>query len=155
MVRWLLNFLTANSVKSAKLNTRFCNYAGQLIYGKPNDFGPSGTLGIYNNSKLLGVVVFHGWQPDYGVIEISGAASSPAWLCKRSIREIMHICFEQHQCQQIVSRMATDNERAIKIYKFLGFESVLLPNMRGKEKHEWLMVLTKDQWKTHRLNKDF
>ena len=64
----------------------------------------------------------------------------------------MAICFEQHKCQQIVSRMARDNERAIKIYRFLGFKGILLPNMRGSGKHEWLMLLTSDQWKANKLN---
>ena len=64
----------------------------------------------------------------------------------------MGICFVQHNCQQIVSRMAVNNERAIKIYKFLGFTSVTLPNMRGSGKHELLMLLTSDQWKAHKFS---
>ena len=109
-------------------------------------------MGIFKNKKLIAAIVFHGWQPEYGVIEISAAATNAAWLSKRTIREIMAVCFDQHGCQQIVSRMATDNSRAIQIYEFLGFQKVLLPNMRGSGKHEWLMLLTKDQWATHRLN---
>jgi RimJ/RimL family protein N-acetyltransferase len=87
------------------------------------------------------------------LIELSAAADSPAWLCRRSINEIMTICFEQHNCQQIVSRMAIDNERAIQIYDFLGFDTVILPNMRGKGRHEHLKLLTKDKWAMNKLNR--
>lgn len=147
-----VRFLYANAKASPKLNTAFCNFAAQLIFSQPNDFGPCGTLGIFDDGKLIAAIIFHGWHPGYGVIEISAAASSPKWFSKRAVREIMAICFIQHNCQQIVSRMATNNERAIKIYKFLGFKALLLPNMRGAGKHEWLFMMTKDQWAKHRLN---
>ena len=124
-----------------------------MISKEGSDFGPCGTLGIFNNDRLIAGIIFHEWQPRYGTMEITAAATSPAWLTKRSIREIMAICFDQHQCQQIFSRMAIDNERAVQIYKFLGFNSVLLPNMRGSGKHEWLMLLTRDQWKANKLSK--
>lgn len=148
----MLKYLFANALKTPALNTSFCNFAAQVIFNRPNDFGPCGSMGIFKNQKLIAAIVFHGWQPEYGVIEISAAATNAAWLSKRIIRQIMAVCFDQHDCQQIVSRMATDNSRAIQIYEFLGFQKVLLPNMRGSGKHEWLMLLTKDQWATHRLN---
>ena len=110
-------------------------------------------MGVFKNDTLIAAVVFHSWLPDYGIMEISAAATNPQWLTKTTIREIMANCFESHNCQQLVSRMAVDNERAVKIYKFLGFTSVLLPNMRGRGKDEFLMLLTKEQWHAHKLNR--
>ena len=150
-VRSLLKFLFANVQKNQKLNSLFCDFAAKIIFNAANDFGPCGSMGIFKGQKLIAAIVFHGWQPQFGVMEISAGAISPSWLCKRSIREIMSVCFDQHGCQQIVSRMATDNDRAIKIYEFLGFQKVLLPNMRGSGKHEWLMTLTKDKWANHKF----
>ena len=148
-----MKFLFANDNSSPKLNRVFCKFAAHIIWGRNNDFGPCGSMGIFKGSELIAAIIFHGWQQEYGVIEISAAAKSPAWLTRKSIQEIMMICFDQHNCQQIVSRMSTDNERAIKIYKYLGFDSVLLPNMRGSGKHEWLMLLQRDQWNAHKLRK--
>ena len=150
----MLKFLCASDKSAPKLNNALVDYAAQIIYGKKNGFGPCGSMGIFKNEKLIAAIIFHNWIPENGVIEISAAASSPAWLTKRSIREIMAIVFDQHKCQQLVSRMAEDNKRAIQIYKFLGFQSILLPNMRGSGKHELLMLLTKDQWKANKLNED-
>jgi RimJ/RimL family protein N-acetyltransferase len=147
-----VKFLYGNE-KSPKLHERFCEYAAQQIFHDRNDFGPSGTLGVFLGSKLAAVVVLHGWQPDYGIIEISAAATDPRWLTRQSIREIMGICFEQHGCQQIVSRMATDNDKAIRIYEFLKFKKILLPNMRGKGKDEYLMLLTADEWRENKMNR--
>jgi RimJ/RimL family protein N-acetyltransferase len=147
-----MNFIYGNKT-NPEVNKFLCEFVGQMVFGQPNDFGPCGSLGICEEKDIVAGVVFHGWQPEYGVIEISAAAVNPSWFCKRSIREIMKICFEQHGCQQIVSRMATDNDRAIKIYEFLCFKKILLPNMRGKGKNEYLMILTADEWRENKMNR--
>ena len=151
--RLLVKYLFANSGASPKLHKTFCEFAAQIIFKRANDFGPSGSMGIFRGSKLIAVVVFHSWQPEYGVIEISAAALSPAWLTRRTINEIMTNCFERLDCQQIVSRMAVENKRAIQIYKFLGFQPLLLKNMRGRGKDEWLFLLTSDQWNNSKIKR--
>ena len=150
-----MKFLFANAAKSPKLNKLFCDFAAQVIFGKPNDFGPCGSMGIFKGEKLIAAIVFHGWLPDYGIMEISAGATSPKWFTRTSVNEIMTICFEQHNCQQIVSRMSVDNHRAIRLYRYLGFNSLLLPNMRGSGKHEWLFLLTRDQWTAKKTNRGF
>ena len=147
-----LNFLYGN-LQNLRLNRILCNYVACRVFNREHDFGPCGSIGVLQGDRLLGVVVFHNWLPEYGIIELSAAADSPKWLCRRSIKEIMTICFEQHGCQQVVSRMAIENTRAIQIYDFLGFDTIVLPNMRGSGKHEHLKLLTKEKWAAHRLNK--
>lgn len=147
-----LNFVCGNE-SSPALNKVLCDYVSFRLTQRPHTFGPCGSLGIKRGDKTLGVVVFHNWIPEHGIMEITAAADNAAWLCKRSIREIMTICFVQHKCQQIVSRMAVNNERAIKIYDFLGFDTIILPNMRGKGKHEQLRLLTAEQWAKHKFNR--
>ena len=122
------------------------------IYGGPNDFGPCGTLGVFDKGNLIAGVVFHNWQDEYGVIEISAAADDARWLTKTVIRTIMAIVFDQHGCQQLATRQAVENERAVKNYRFLGFTEIILPNMRGTGQHELLMLLTADEWRGHKLN---
>lgn len=134
------------------LNASLFEYVSKRIWGEVTEIGPYGTLGILNGSKLLGAVVFHNWQDEWGVIELSAAADSPRWLSRATIREIMNICFVQHKCQQLITRQAAENERAVQIYRFLGFTEILLPNMRGKGKHEILMALTDEEWASHRMN---
>jgi RimJ/RimL family protein N-acetyltransferase len=140
-------------VSNPEMNTNLMNYVGYRLHGRPHDFGPCGTLGVCQGERLLGVVVFHEWLPQFGIIEISAAADDPRWLCKRTIREVMGICFSGHRCQQIVSRMAADNHRAIKIFDYLEFQKIRLPNLKGKGKDEFVMLFTDDQWAEHRLNK--
>lgn len=149
----MLKYLFASSTSNPKLNDKLAAWAAQIIFKKPNDWGMCGTMGIFKADKLIAVIVFHHYFPEYGIVEISAAAQNAAWLTRRTVREIMVNCFEVFGCQQIHSRMAFDNERAIQIYKFLGFDSVALPNLRGSGKHEWLMTLQRDRWAAHRLNK--
>jgi RimJ/RimL family protein N-acetyltransferase len=146
-----VKFIFGNKA-NPKLNEDLCEYVSQRIWGKKNDFGPCGSIGVISGEHVLGAAVFHNWQEDDGVIEISAAADSPRWLGRKTIHEIMGICFKQHGCQQIVSRMAIDNERAIRIYEFLGFTKIILPNMRGRGKDEYLMLLTDEMWAAHKLN---
>jgi RimJ/RimL family protein N-acetyltransferase len=135
-----------------EINNLLRRYVATRLHGDESVYADCGSLGIVSDKKLLGAVLFHNWQPDFGTIELSAAADSPRWLLKQTIREIMGICFDQLQCQQIFSRMAADNERAAQIYEFLGFNCILLPNMRGAGKHEYLMLLTVDEWRENKLN---
>jgi RimJ/RimL family protein N-acetyltransferase len=134
------------------LNKILCDYVAYLVWGCANDFGPSGSIGVLKNKQLIAAVVFHNWHENHGVIELSAAASDPRWLTKTVIKTIMEICFGQHKCQQIATRIDIENERALKIFRFLGFSELILPNMRGSGKHEILMLFTSEQWKQHRLN---
>jgi hypothetical protein len=146
----MVSFIYGNK-SNPELNAALCIYVAHRIFGQENDFGPCGSLGILDGDTLLGAVVFHNWQDEYGTIEISAAADNPRWLSKATIREIMRICFDLHRCQTLVVRQAQDNNRASKIFRFLGFKEILLPNMRGKNKHEILFLMTVDEWRSHRL----
>ena len=137
--------------ENIELNKSLCEYVALRVWGEPNDFGPCGSMGVLSGDRLLGAVVFHGWQPEYGTIELSAAADSPLWLSRATIREIMDICFKQHGCQQILSRIEAGNDRALKIYDFLGFTRIRLPNMRGRGVDEILMLLTDTEWQANKL----
>jgi RimJ/RimL family protein N-acetyltransferase len=145
------DFICGN-LKHPEINKTLCDFVSIRVWGKTDQFGPCGSLGIIKKGVVIAVVVFHNWQPDDGTIELSAAADDPRWLTRTVIRQIMSICFEQHGCQQVFTRQAVDNERAIKIYRYMKFTEILLPNMRGKGKDEILMLLTKDEWDSHFMN---
>lgn len=147
-----MNFIYGNKA-NPEVNRFLCDFVGQWVFGQPNDFGPCGSLGICEGKTIIAACVFHGWQPEYGVVELSLASNSPRWFSRRSVREILGICFGQLGCQQTVCRVAVDNAKIIKVLDFLKFTRVLLPNMQGRGKHEYLMMLTSDEWKANRMSK--
>jgi RimJ/RimL family protein N-acetyltransferase len=144
--------IIAGNKSNPDLNEALCQFVGQRIGVPSSSFSPCGSIGIEHQGNIIASVIFHNWIPDYGVIELSAAADDPRWLSKTVIRTIMNICFEQHKCQQIYTRQSSENNRAIKIYRFLGFTEIILPNMRGESKDETLMLMTKNQWSSHKLN---
>lgn len=128
-------------------NNLLRSYVVSRLHGDESVYADCGSLGVVRDGKILGAVLFHNWQPDYGTIELSAAADSPRWLSRKTINEVFRLCFEQFDCQQVYSRMAADNIRAAKIYDFLGFKRITLPNMRGAGRDEFLMLLTRQEWR--------
>jgi RimJ/RimL family protein N-acetyltransferase len=147
-----LEFIYGNET-TPEINRFLSDYVGAHVFGRLNDFGPCGSLGICQDKTIIAGVIFHNWTPDYGVIEISMAAESPAWFSRRSCREILGICFNQHHCQQVVARVAVENDALIRILDFLKFTRLRLPNMRGKGKDEYLLMLTADEWRQNKLSR--
>jgi RimJ/RimL family protein N-acetyltransferase len=136
------------------INVIVSDYVSALVAEGRSDWGPCGTMGIVLDGVLSGAVVFHNWMEQYGTMEISCAATDPRWLTKETIRNCLSVCFDQHKCQQIFSRVAPDNLRTLKIWDFVGFKRLELPNMLGKNKPEILMYFTDDDWAVNQLNKE-
>lgn len=86
-------------------------------------------MGVENDSGILGVVVFHSWEPWHGTIEVSAAADDARWLlARKAIAAMWDYAFVACDCQKIWSRTPKRNVRALRFLKALGFtyEAVLL-----------------------------
>jgi RimJ/RimL family protein N-acetyltransferase len=149
-----LDFVAASYKSNPELNAALSRYVANRIATTVEAFGPCGSLGVVRNDNVIAAVVFHNWVPDYGVIELSAAADDPRWLARKTIRQIMTICFDQHKCQQIYARIEADNRRACQIFDFLKFSKMVLPNMRGRGQDEALYMMTADEWGGHKLNEE-
>jgi RimJ/RimL family protein N-acetyltransferase len=102
-------------------------------------------FGVFSNGKLQGAVAFHDWKPHYGTIEFSAASSSGSWLSRAVIREIARYAFDELGCHLLITQNDPDNTRVIRIIKSLGFDQILIPNLRGKGKAGSFMTLTVEQ----------
>src|SRR5215831_17384921 len=63
------------------------------------------TLGVLDDDQLIAGVVYHNWDVDAGIMEISGAATHPRWLSRRTLM-LMH-CYPfgvDCKCQMVVQR---------------------------------------------------
>lgn len=109
-------------------------------------FSVCSTLGFYINTKLVAVMVFHNFMPQWGTIEITGAATSPLWARRAVFRFIAEYCFDINKCQAIVLNMADNNVRVQKLAKSLGFELTRVPRLRGQDAAAVIGVLTKEAW---------
>jgi len=74
-----------------------------------------------DDGRVLGVVVFHNWQPESGTIEVSAAAVDARWLlARKAIRAMYDYAFLTCDCQKIWSVTPRANERALRLIKALG-----------------------------------
>lgn len=113
----------------------------------PQSFGNCATMGVIKGDKLIAVVVFHNWQPEADVIEMSGAAIDPIWLSKRVLLEMYGYIFDVAKCQMVIQRQSVNNERINRILRRFGYDEIRLPRMRGRDEDEFLFTLTEEKWR--------
>lgn len=113
-------------------------------------FGPSAALGWVDGSEI-GAVVFHGYYPEAGVVEMSAASNSPRWLGREMIRAAFGHAFDTMGCQMVVWRVAADNDRTIRLAERLGFIGHLIPRLGGRDLDEIIFTLTDDAWRSSRF----
>ena len=124
--------------------------------GLPRPFTNFTSLGVFNGSELLGVMVFHNWVPEAGVIEVSGAAISARWLTRPVLYALFSYVFDQIGCQALVMRVAPENTRIQRILRAYGYEETRIRRLRGRHQDELVFVLYDDVWRAngfHRENK--
>lgn len=138
------------------------------IYGIPDDVASfvAGRLGFtrgFGNCTAIGFglkddrtitviagVVYHNYNPEAGVIELSAAALSPRWLTRAALLAIFDFPFEKAGCQMVVLRVSERNERMLSIARRFGFELHTIPRLRGCDEAEVICTLTAERWTTNK-----
>lgn len=109
-------------------------------------------MGVYDGDTLLGVVVFHGYEPDAGVLEMTGVSTSKRWLPRHILFEIFSYAFDQVGCQMVVMRVSERNVQwngrgLPRLLKAYGFTSVRIPRLYGRDEDGVLWSLTEEAWR--------
>lgn len=121
------------------------DFVASRAFGKVQDMGKGTILAVQKGNRIVAGVLFHNYQPDFGVIEVSGAGDGP-WLTKGILREMAEYAFGQMKCQAVVFRSDADNTRILRMAKAAGFTRVDVPHGRGRGKPEVVNTLTADDW---------
>lgn len=125
----------------------------QIWPGTGKRFGNCTTMGVIEDDDLIAVMVYHNWEPGYGVIELSGAATTPRWLTRPVLKAMYDYPFNQIGVQAVVQRNDPDDEKLARMLKAYGFERYDIPRLRGRDKAEAIFVLTDDAWRSSRFNR--
>lgn len=128
-------------------------WVAHTIPGCSRGFGPCYSLGVKEDDKLIGGIVFHNHNPEAGVIEMSAAAESPRWFGRKTQYLAHDFIFNQLSCQMAVMRVSERNERALRLIGALGYRGTLIPRLRGRNEAEWLLTLTDDAWRNSKWSK--
>ena len=113
------------------------------LLGWDGDFGPCVGLGFLGARGMEAGFVYHDYQPDFGTVEITGAAGD--WVGTRGkLRAVFDYPFDQLDCQMCIARTA--NPRAVRIWTALGAQQYVVPRLFGRQTNGSILTLTKEAW---------
>ena len=122
------------------------------ILGFKRGFGDAVTLAFVSGNKIMGGLVFHNYDPENGVIEVSTASLSKKWFNRTILRQITAYVFEKCNCHAMVARTAPDNEPVLRIWRALGADEVTIPHLRGRGVPEVVFILTDAAWRKSKFS---
>ena len=91
-------------------------------------------------------IVYHNWNPEAGLIELTAASKNRSWLNKANLTAIFEYPFAQLGCQLCVARISEHNARARRIWRALGATEYVIPRLRGPNEAEVIATLTREAW---------
>jgi RimJ/RimL family protein N-acetyltransferase len=126
--------------------------ADRIWPGKMRDFGNCQAMAVVEGDRLISGVVFHNYEPDSQVIELSAASTSKRWLTRETLRKMFAYPFEECGCQAVVMRCDPEDAPMRRMLIAYGFEMFVLPRLRGRDKDENVFILTDDAWLSNKFN---
>lgn len=113
-------------------------------------FGECRALGVVNhNGELVAGVVFHEWNPERGLIELSAAATDRRWLTRTVANIAMGYAFSV--ARMAVVRTDERNMPVRRLWKALGVVEHVIPDMWAPGVATIIITLTLEQWQKSRL----
>jgi hypothetical protein len=132
-------------------------FVAQLVPHCHRGFPPEARgIGVLNESGvLIGGLVYHNYDDDSGLIELTGAAIDPHWLMRGTIERMYRYPFITCGCQMLVQRTPIENERLLRQLAVYDYTFIKVPRMFGRGKDGVLCLLTAEDWANNRFNKRF
>ena len=136
-----------------------------MIYGPPvvdfvanqlgfdRGFGECSAIGFVKDGRIEAGVVYHNWQPESLVIEMSAASLHRGWLNKARLSAIFSYPFDQLKCRLVVARHSERNRTARRIWRSLGADEYVIPELRGPSEAEVIATLSAETWRSGRFGR--
>jgi RimJ/RimL family protein N-acetyltransferase len=121
--------------------------------GRNREFGNCRGMAVIDGDELIAGIVYHNYEPDAQIIEISAASISKRWLTKETLRVMFQMPFRDFGCQALVMRVAPADKPLHRMLKAYGFEMYVLPRLRGRDEDEHVFILTDDAWASNKFNR--
>lgn len=123
------------------------------IWGEPRAMSDGTIMAVVNDGAVKAVALFHNYQPDDGVIEISLAGDGKRWMTRPVLFEMFSFPFDQLKCQAVVTRTDAGTPLALRQAAY-GFHSYTIPRLRGRDRDEVISVLTEESWRANGFHKE-
>lgn len=117
------------------------------------------TIGVIDhalNGRLIAGLVYHNYDPEAGIIEISGAAfSDRQWLTRETIKRMYQYPFFGCGVQMVVQRTPADDEVLLAMLAKYDYTFIRMPRLFGPARDGVICCLTYEAWCNNRFNKRF
>jgi len=101
--------------------------------------------------KLAAGLIYHNYDPDAQVIEISGASWVKGWLTRPVLKAMYGYPFIDCGCQAVVQRVSDDDTAQHRMLKAFGAERYRIPRLRGENSAENIFLTTRETWATNKF----
>jgi hypothetical protein len=127
-------------------------FTATLIPHCRRGFGACKAIGVVEHGYLIAGFVYHNWDPEAEIIEISGAAlPGHRWCTPMTLAHIYRYPFLQLDCQMIVQRVPAANERLLSQLSRLNYAFVPFPRLFGSDADGVICLLTVEAWAANKI----
>ena len=127
--------------------TEIQTFVQKGLWDNKRQFGECVAIGFANKTGLVAGVVYHNYEPESKIIEISAYSSQRKWLTKKHLSTIFEYPFGQLRLRLVIARCNQNNQRVRRIWKNLGANEVILPELRAENEDEIVLMLKNNQWR--------
>ena len=122
--------------------------------GSGEAFGPCQAIGVTDDlgTEILAGAVYHGFHPEYRSIEMSFAASNPAWCQRGIVTALMSYPFGQLRCRRVTAVVAEKNRRALRLNQALGFRREGCVRRGFGNQNAIIMGMLAKEWNESKFN---
>ena len=125
------------------------------IWGRLRNLaGDTAAVFIDKNKNMAAAVMFQNYDPDAGVIELTGASVTPRFLTRKTLHELYSYAFDQLGCQTVLQTARADDEHQAKLLPRYGFTRHDVPRLKGRNVDAALYVLHDDVWRANRFYRE-
>lgn len=125
-----------------------------LIWGAPGQIRNYCSMGVFDDDgTLVAGTIYHNWNPESGVIELSSASTTPRWLTRRVIAAMFGLPFDRFGARMVALRVSEHNDRMRGIARRFGFHEAVIPDLRGPGEDECIYTLSSDGWNNHKAKR--
>lgn len=115
---------------------------------------PKGSaIGVVKGDELIGGFFYHDYDPDAGVIEISGASTDKGWLTRLVLFTLFSYPFLDLGCQMVAMRHSANDKPLARMLRAYGFKQVVIPRLFGRHEDAIVSTLTVEDWLNNGFHK--
>lgn len=134
-------------------NEKVGAFVSSIVFGSPDQLSHFCTMGVFSDGNLVAGTVYHNWQQEEGVIELTSGSTTRHWLTRPVIKAMFSLPFDNLGCQLVVLRVSDRNKSMVRIARSFGFDETHIPRLRGRDEGEYIFWFSDDQWRQSRYSR--